>query len=128
MSDAPERIWLWQTYENSGQRGGQWCSHTKDGIEYIRADMLTAAIARAERAEAELAAIRAEMKPSPPETWTTAMAARAMSLRIAQLGRHDAILAVAIAAIEECAAEADHSGVVADAALTRIAEMKGGAE
>ena len=114
MSDAPERIWLWQTYENSGQRGGQWCSHTKDGTEYIRADIHTAAIAQAERAEAILRG----------RTFTVD---EAMEWK-ARAERDKAILAVAISALEECAAEADHSGVVADAALTRIAEMKGGAE
>ena len=66
MTGAPERIWAWG-YWTSGRKPqdmnphdmGQWCTADVgldgDEVEYVRADLYDAAIARAEAAEAELA-------------------------------------------------------------------------
>lgn len=61
MSDAPERIWAWALEVD--RHRGQWREVQEivgEGLEYIRADLHAAAIARAERAEAALARIKAE--------------------------------------------------------------------
>lgn len=61
VSDAPERIWLQDggDYELAKQAMSDltWCSDPIDeaDTEYVRADLFSSALARAERAEAELA-------------------------------------------------------------------------
>ena len=66
MSDAPERIWAWPKFDDKlsdsvdewGWVYGDWdrCDAFEfKGAQYVRADLHTAALARAERAEAELA-------------------------------------------------------------------------
>jgi hypothetical protein len=55
--EAPERIWAW-AWDITPAMGGQWhLSANTSATEYTRADLLTAALARAEQAEAELNAL-----------------------------------------------------------------------
>ena len=58
MSDAPERIWAKWKEDFGAVQIGTWADTVRFeplGIEYVRADMHAAAIARAERAETALA-------------------------------------------------------------------------
>jgi hypothetical protein len=69
MTDAPERIWAWE-YSRDSERdsAGEWyLAHIGldgDEREYVRGDLYAAAIARAEKAEAEIDALK-----NPPEVY-----------------------------------------------------------
>ena len=55
MTDAPERIW---TSKNGKQIVSADMNQWPTDVQYVRADLYDAAIARAEKAEAELAMAR----------------------------------------------------------------------
>ena len=133
MSDAPERIWasVWKAARRGKHTmGGYTNSPIYPGSkEYIRADLFSAAIARAERAEIEAAFFQGEVKLRNRIPATSD--AVADLLRRAE--RAEAALALAEEALREIV-DAHDVGCglwrpIEDgrAALSKIAALKGGA-
>ena len=128
---GPERIWAFDHQHIGAITHGEWadCIRHGGGDEYIRADLHAAAIARAERAEAELAEARAEMLKDQRRLCAADWRRKWWHHRAE---RAEAALAVAEEALRMIAnpelSFLYESREISDEAIAQIAALKGGAQ
>ena len=142
MSGPEERIFAWWEYDNDHRPLNRW-SEDADAdqrdrfghAEYIRADLHAAAIARAERAEAERDRFEAALARACLVGGTTYLVERAERAEAAFAAAEDALRLSAVSHrviagmdLISASAVAYNAAREAETALAQIAALKGGAE
>ena len=90
MTKAPERIWAKDKYDTWGSLGDWYADGKGGGTPYTRTDLCAAALARAEKAEAECRKLALEILQNHTEIFGLSEERNALRAQVAQLTEWDA--------------------------------------